>query len=79
MFSEVMDMPLYEYICQECGQEFEKMVRFSEASNLPPCPVCQSPDTNKRISVFASRNFGGGTGVSASSSGSSCGSSGRFT
>ena len=72
-------MPLYEYICQECGQEFEKMVRFSEANNMPACPVCQSPDTNKRISIFASRSFSA-AGVSSSSSSSSCGSSsGRFT
>lgn len=71
-------MPLYEYICQECGQEFEKMVRFSEANNMPPCPVCQSTDTNKRISVFASRSFSA-SGVSTSSSSSGCGSSGKFT
>jgi putative FmdB family regulatory protein len=70
-------MPLYEYHCQSCGEEFEKMVRFSELDKPVECPACQSVKTQKRISLFAS----GGLASSGSfaSSGSSCGSSGGFS
>ncbi len=71
-----MTMPLYEYICHDCGQEFEKMVRFSEADKMPECPVCASHDTQKRLSTFATAGVGVRT---SSTSSSSCGSSGRFT
>jgi putative FmdB family regulatory protein len=40
-------MPFYEYRCAECGAEFEKMLRFSEADQLPACPKCESPKTQK--------------------------------
>ena len=70
-------MPIYEYECHQCGESFEKMVRFSEADQIPACPKCESKDTHKKISAVVSF---GATGVgSLSSSGSSCGSSGGFT
>jgi putative FmdB family regulatory protein len=71
-------MPLYEYICNECGEGFEKMVRFSEADRLPICPNCKSENTHKKISAVASfgSSFSGGSNVS---SGGSCGSGGGFT
>lgn len=62
-------MPLYEYVCNDCGQPFEKMMRFSELNQSPSCPTCASINTRKQISLFAS------SGSSSSSSGSSCGSS----
>jgi putative FmdB family regulatory protein len=70
-------MPIYEYQCSDCGDEFEKMVRFSEADQNPPCPVCQSQNTKKKISSFAS--IGGLLNGNSLSTGSSCGSSGGFT
>lgn len=75
--AEVMIMPLYEYRCTACGQVFEKMMRWSEADRSPVCPNCQSPDTRKQISTFASLGASGGIGGGAS--GSSCGSAGRFS
>ena len=47
-------MPLYEYHCSDCGEAFEKVVRFSEADIAPACPNCESTDTNKLISTIAS-------------------------
>ena len=67
-------MPLYEYRCRQCGQEFEKMLRFDQSEELPLCPICQSADTQKRISMFASKSSGGAFSVSTSDS-SSCSSS----
>lgn len=64
-------MPLYEYRCQACGHLFEKMVSFSQSSKLPECPVCNSTETRKQMSTFASKG--------SSSSGSNCSSTGRFT
>ena len=70
-------MPLYEYICRNCGKEFEKMIKFSEADLQPDCPDCQSHDTQKKISLFAS--VGSSSDRSYGISGSSCGTSGGFT
>ncbi len=68
-------MPLYEYQCKSCGETFEKMMRWSESGHNPVCPNCQSEDTRKKVSSFASM----GASSSGSLSSSSCGSSGRFS
>ncbi|NTW43136.1 MAG: zinc ribbon domain-containing protein [Anaerolineaceae bacterium] len=47
-------MPVYEYICVDCGQSFEKMLRFSESNQTPSCPTCAGSKTKKKISLFAS-------------------------
>ena len=70
-------MPLYEYHCNDCGEAFEKVVRFSEAETMTACPNCGSADTSKMISTIAS--FGTSESNTAYSSNSSCGSGGRFT
>lgn len=70
-------MPLYECHCNECGEEFEKMVRFSESNQNPTCPACQSGDTRKKISTIAAR--GNSLGSSSVSAGISCGSRGGFS
>ncbi|HNT53712.1 MAG TPA: zinc ribbon domain-containing protein [Anaerolineaceae bacterium] len=73
-------MPLYEYICRQCGGTFEKMVRFSEADLSPVCPSCASSDTQKKVSVAAAFGSSSSSGGGAGSSGfaSSCGSRGGF-
>lgn len=69
-------MPIYEYICSQCGNEFEKLMRFSDPDiNSPQCPHCQSESTNKRMSRIAAM---GSLNTSAGSSNASCGSSGGF-
>ena len=70
-------MPLYEYHCINCGEDFEQIVRFSEADLTPSCPVCGDKDTRKKISMAAS--FGSSSSGSVTSPGSSCGSGGGFT
>jgi putative FmdB family regulatory protein len=72
-----MFMPIYEYRCNECGDLFEKMVKFSDADILPACPKCESKDTRKMLSTVAS--FGNSSSGTSSSSNSGCGSSGGFT
>jgi len=70
-------MPLYEYHCNDCGEAFEKLVRFSEADIAPACPNCESMDTSKLISTIVP--FLNSESNVANSSSSSCGSGGRFT
>lgn len=70
-------MPLYEYQCHDCGNEFEKMVRFSEADQAQACPACQGKDTRKKISTVAS--FGSSMSNAGITTSSSCGSRGGFS
>ncbi len=43
-------MPIYEYQCEDCGSEFELLVR-SETALV--CPTCDSTHLEKQLSVFA--------------------------
>ena len=43
-------MPIYEYQCEDCGQEFELLVR---SDTKLECPTCQSTSLEKQLSVFA--------------------------
>ena len=44
-------MPIYEYECRACGNQFEYLV----LKNTPPaeCPECHSPDLGQLISGFS--------------------------
>ena len=66
-------MPIFEFICQECGSPFEELVRSSNAIEKVICPTCGSSQVAKQISTFASKVAGGGSFASTSfNSGSSC-------
>jgi putative FmdB family regulatory protein len=44
-------MPIFEYICKDCGVAFEKIVpRYDSAVD---CTRCNSPNVEKQLSVFA--------------------------
>lgn len=42
-------MPIYEFTCQSCGHDFEKIVSFS-AATTPACPACASADVGRHMS-----------------------------
>lgn len=42
-------MPQYEFKCEQCKAEFELTMNIRELQ-LPPCPICNSPNTKKLIS-----------------------------
>jgi putative FmdB family regulatory protein len=44
-------MPLFEYQCKRCGNQFEALVRAGGPS--PSCPACRSEDLEKLLSLFA--------------------------
>lgn len=58
-------MPIYEYRCKECGEEFEKFVRSMTAEEEVVCPSCGSPQVEKKISLFGSRSSTSTVGVPA--------------
>jgi putative FmdB family regulatory protein len=46
-------MPLYEFVCEACEQEFEKLVASANWRGAT-CPHCGSKKLQKKLSVFAS-------------------------
>ncbi len=42
-------MPIYEYKCKKCGEEFEKLVSGNQKVT---CTKCNSKDVRKKFSVF---------------------------
>jgi putative FmdB family regulatory protein len=50
-------MPIYEYLCDDCGTSFEKLVRMSDAKNVD-CPSCGQPHVTTQMSTFAARGNG---------------------
>ncbi len=70
-------MPLYEYRCEECGEAFEMMRRFSEADHSPACPKCESSNTRKKLSKVVT--FGATSSKPIRSVGDGCGSHGGFS
>ncbi len=63
-------MPIYEYACHKCGQEFETLVR---SGAVPDCPGCHSTELEKKLSVFATAGSAAGTAAAAASPCGSCG------
>ena len=61
-------MPLYEFSCAKCGEQFEELVMSSkpEAIAKVVCPECGSPKVKKKVSTFASGASGGSTSAAAS-------------
>ena len=62
-------MPIYEYICDDCGAEYERIV--TNARTKVTCPKCESSKNTIQLSVFAAH---GGNGAKSSGGSSSSGS-----
>lgn len=52
-------MPIYEYECQSCGHELEKIQRMSD-DPLTDCPSCENPGLRRKVSAAGFRLKGGG-------------------
>lgn len=64
-------MPLYEYVCNKCGREFEELVF---GNDIPPCPECGAAETRKMMSRCARHKGGDGDmDFGAPVSGGGCG------
>ena len=71
-------MPIYEYTCRKCGNDFEVII-FGD--DTPECPECGGKDCQKNMSSFGfsmgykfkpSGKTGGGCSGCSSSNCSSC-------
>jgi len=66
----VVVMPLHEYACQTCENQFEVLVRASES---PECPVCHGTVLERKFSVFAARAGDSASAPEAMSVSGGCG------
>ena len=66
-------MPIYEYRCKQCEQEFEKYV--PGASTVVACPGCASEQVMRKLSVFGMKSDGSlvPSGTMAGGGGGCCG------
>jgi putative FmdB family regulatory protein len=51
-------MPIHEYLCDDCGSKFEKLVRSSQASAEVECPSCGEAHVTQQLSTFAAHANG---------------------
>jgi putative FmdB family regulatory protein len=65
----VGEMPIFEYCCDQCQNEFEKLVL--NTSEKIACPKCKSKKVHRMMSAFAFSS-GGKFKSTASSSCSGC-------
>jgi len=59
-------MPMYEYICDDCGERFELRRNISDADAEVRCSHCGSEKAKRAISAFA-------CGTGSGDSGGDCG------
>ncbi|MFH1464756.1 MAG: FmdB family zinc ribbon protein [Pseudomonadota bacterium] len=69
-------MPMYEYVCGHCGEEFEDLVPAGTPDDEIECPGCGREGSSRRkLSTFAvsgsptGGSLGGGSSYSGGSSG----------
>ena len=46
-------MPIYEYVCESCGCEFEELSRSVSGDDVNACPACRSKALTRKVSLFA--------------------------
>lgn len=57
-------MPMYEYQCRQCGEQYEELRRIQDADRDLKCPFCGAEDVERLLSAFATsgcRRAGGFT------------------
>jgi len=67
-------MPIYEYVCDDCGAHYERIVM--NGNTIVTCPQCASRRNRIQLSVFAAHGNGSKSSGRASASSDSGGSDG---
>ena len=62
-------MPIYEYICRDCGERFEMLRSITDADSPTTCKSCHSNKTQRAVSVFFAQS---GTQIIAGGNNSGC-------
>jgi putative FmdB family regulatory protein len=65
-------MPIYEYTCTECSNQFEKFVRSMNSTVEVKCPECGGDHVKKGWSAFATSAPSGGYDASAAAAAAAC-------
>lgn len=63
-------MPIYEYRCRACGQEFEKYLATGGAAVA--CPGCGAGEVTRKLSVFGMKSDGSLVASSMPAGGGGC-------
>ena len=66
-------MPIYEYLCADCGTKFEKLIRRPADVDSLVCPSCGLQRLQQELSTFSARAGGSLKGAEPPS----CASAGR--
>jgi len=63
-------MPLFDFVCTQCGTHFERLIRTSgQSAQAVICPVCKSQETKKQLATFA---VTGGSSAGSSAMAANC-------
>ncbi len=46
-------MPIYEFSCNQCSNEFERLLLKNDVMEKADCPMCGSYDAKKVVSLFS--------------------------
>lgn len=46
-------MPIFEYLCSDCGKHFDILFKTREVAEDVQCPTCASRTVKKKLSTFA--------------------------
>ena len=69
-------MPIYEYVCLDCGERFEILKMIKDADSIENCVRCEREHTSRLLSLFYAQSGGrvvaGGNASCTSCSGGSC-------
>ena len=63
-------MPLYDFTCDDCGKDFDKLFRTTPQRPEAACPACGSANTRRALSLV---NAGKGRGKAAAAEMPMCG------
>jgi len=63
-------MPLYEYLCSDCGVKFDALRPMKDADAPINCKGCTSVNTKRALSVFFTSSEG--REITPTNSGSGC-------
>jgi putative FmdB family regulatory protein len=73
-------MPIYEFVCEECGETFEELILGGAIEGIK-CPKCESEKVKKLMSACAFKSggkfVGSGSSACASCSGGNCSTCGQ--
>ncbi len=58
-------MPIREYVCSQCGNDFEKIVRMSQRTEDLECPSCGGHQLEKKLSSFSAHSASSRTSAPA--------------